>query len=253
MATLLLRLAGPLQSWGIDSKFETRRTNDFPTKSGVIGLLAAALGYSRDEPLDILTALNFGIRIDKEGDLLTDYHIARGKKKGSNQDETYVTNRFYLADAIFVAGFESENIKLLQELEKALKAPAFPLYLGRRSCIPTMPLVLGIRELSLVEALQKEPWQLPQWQQKHLRYQSDGKLRVIIDAEIPNPSSVSRDLPISFSQKYRKFALRPVQELGYVEQNIEEDIEEEEEEKIEEIPEKKSDHDAFSDLPELGE
>lgn len=247
MATLLLRLAGPLQSWGIDSKFETRRTNDFPTKSGVIGLLAAALGYSRDEPLDTLTALNFGIRIDKEGDLLTDYHIARGKKKGSNQDETYVTNRFYLADAIFVAGFESEDIKLLKELEKALKAPAFPLYLGRRSCIPTMPLVLGIRELSLVEALQKEPWQ-----QKRLRNKSDGKLRVIIDAEIPNPSSVLRDLPISFSQKHRKFSLRPVQELGYVKQKIEENIEEKEE-KIEEILEKKSEHDVFSDLHELGE
>ena len=43
MATLLLRLAAPLQAWGADSKFETRKTNREPTKSGVIGLLAAAL------------------------------------------------------------------------------------------------------------------------------------------------------------------------------------------------------------------
>ena len=250
MATLLLRLAGPLQSWGIDSKFETRRTNDFPTKSGVVGLIAAALGYSRDDPLDTLTALNFGIRIDKEGDLLTDYHTAKAQTK---KEESYVTNRFYLADAIFVAGLESNDIKFLKELEKALKAPVFPLYLGRRSCIPTMPLVLGIRNLSLVEALQKEPWQLSKWQQKRLRSKSDGKLRLIIDAEIPNPSSVLRDLPISFSQKHRKFALRPVQELAYVEQKIEEVIEENIEEKIEEIPETKSEHDVFSDLPDLGE
>lgn len=49
MATLLLRLAAPLQSWGADSKFETRKTNREPTKSGVIGLLAAALGLRRDD------------------------------------------------------------------------------------------------------------------------------------------------------------------------------------------------------------
>ena len=247
MATLLLRLAGPLQSWGIDSKFETRRTNDFPTKSGVIGLLAAALGFSRDEPLDRLTSLNFGVRVDKEGDLLTDFHTAKAQTK---KQESHITNRFYLADAIFLAGLETNDIELLKELEAALKAPVFPLYLGRRACVPTMPLVLGIRELSLVEALQKEPWQLPKWQQKHLRNKYDGKLRLIIDAEIPNPSSLLRDLPISFSQKHRKFALRPVQELAYVEQKIEEVIEENIEEKIEEIPETKSEHDVFSNLGE---
>ena len=101
MATLLLRLAGPLQSWGVDSKFETRGTLDFPTKSGVIGLLAAALGYSRDEPLDRLNKLKFGVRVDKEGVRLHDYHTAKGKK------DTYVTHRYYLSDAVFLAGLES--------------------------------------------------------------------------------------------------------------------------------------------------
>ena len=47
MSTLLLRLAGPLQAWGNDSKFETRRTGREPSKSGVIGLLAAALGKKK--------------------------------------------------------------------------------------------------------------------------------------------------------------------------------------------------------------
>ena len=49
---LLLRLAGPLQSWGMLSHFNERDTARFPTRSGVIGLLAAALGIARDEPLD---------------------------------------------------------------------------------------------------------------------------------------------------------------------------------------------------------
>ena len=69
MATLLLRLAAPLQAWGADSKFETRKTNREPTKSGVIGLLAAALGLRRDESegLARLTGLRFGVRVEGKG------------------------------------------------------------------------------------------------------------------------------------------------------------------------------------------
>ena len=76
MATLLLRLAAPLQAWGADSKFETRKTGREPTKSGVIGLLAAALGLRRDESeaLTRLTGLRFGVRVEREGQLLVDYH-----------------------------------------------------------------------------------------------------------------------------------------------------------------------------------
>ena len=79
MATLLLRLAAPLQAWGADSKFETRKTNREPTKSGVIGLLAAALGLRRDESegLARLTGLRFGVRVEREGQLLVDYHTAK--------------------------------------------------------------------------------------------------------------------------------------------------------------------------------
>ena len=67
MATLLLRLAAPLQSWGAESKFDTRRTGREPTKSGVIGLLAAALGIRRDADAEIQglsAALRFGVRVD---------------------------------------------------------------------------------------------------------------------------------------------------------------------------------------------
>lgn len=72
MATLLLRLAAPLQSWGSDSKFETRKTDREPTKSGVVGLLAAALGLRRDdtEGLARLNGLRFAVRADQEGSLL---------------------------------------------------------------------------------------------------------------------------------------------------------------------------------------
>ena len=70
MATLLLRLAAPLQSWGCGSKFNIRNTEREPTKSGVIGMIAAAMGIQRnDDPkkLEPLCRLRYGVRVDREG------------------------------------------------------------------------------------------------------------------------------------------------------------------------------------------
>ena len=199
MASLLLRLAGPMQSWGAESKFETRRTMDFPTKSGVIGMLAAALGYTRDMPLDRLNSLKFGVRADYDGIADYDYHIARNPK----QDKlTYITNREYIYDAVFLAGVESDDTEFLQELENALKNPVYQLYLGRRSCPPTMPLVLGIRDGDLQSCLKSEKWLLPEWR----RGSKENRLRIIFESE--NGQAILRDNPVSFSQKHRIFGLR---------------------------------------------
>ena len=170
MATLLLRLAAPLQSWGSDSKFETRKTDREPTKSGVVGLLAAALGLRRDdtEGLARLNGLRFAVRADQEGSLLVDFHTAKSR------DTSYVTYRHYLQDAVFLAGLESEDEALLRELEAALRHPVYPLYLGRRSCPPTLPLCLGIRQGSLLDVLRTEPMQG--------RKPETGKLRIVADA-----------------------------------------------------------------------
>ena len=176
MATLLLRLAAPLQAWGADSKFETRKTNREPTKSGVIGLLAAALGLRRDESegLARLTGLRFGVRVEREGQLLVDYHTV----KTQDEKNSYVTYRHYLQDAVFLAGLESEDAALLQQLQDALQHPAFPLYLGRRSCPPALPLCLGLRQGSLQETLQTEPPLCP------------GKLcRMVLDADPQEPGA----------------------------------------------------------------
>ena len=95
MSTLLLRLAGPMQSWGTDSKFDVRRTGREPSKSGVIGLVAAALGIARQDrqALQTLNSLRFGVRVDREGALLRDFHTARPEK-----GTPYVTYRYYLSD-----------------------------------------------------------------------------------------------------------------------------------------------------------
>lgn len=205
MATLLLRLAAPLQSWGADSKFETRKTNREPTKSGVLGLVAAALGLRRDdeEGLARLARLRFGVRVDREGDLLVDFHMARHPTVKAN---AWVTYRHYLCDAVFLAGLESDDRAWLGEIEAALRRPVYPPFLGRRSCPPTQPLCLGLRESGLRDALRTEPRLV-----KPRRGESD-RLRMVIDA-VPGESGVPvHDLPLSFSPLQRRFGFRPARE-----------------------------------------
>ena len=207
MATLLLRLAAPLQAWGSDSKFETRKTDREPTKSGVVGLLAAALGLRRDdtEGLARLNGLRFAVRADQEGSLLVDFHTANREEDRKKGKAPYVTYRHYLQDAVFLVGLESEDTALLQELETALKHPVYPLYLGRRSCPPTLPLCLGIRQGSLLDVLRTEPMQG--------RKPETGKLRIVADADPADPAAVPRqDLPMSFSPVHRQYGFRPVRE-----------------------------------------
>lgn len=89
-----------------------------------------------------------------------------------------------------------------------MKNPAFPLFLGRRSCPPTMPIVLGVRSKELVTALQEEPWQADETIYK----KEDGKLRLITDGNAEDVMSVVRDVPVSFSKYHRKFTWRNVKE-----------------------------------------
>jgi len=194
MSTLLLRLAAPLQAWGAESKFERRATGREPTKSGVIGLLAAALGRRRSEPLDDLARLKFGVRIDRPGQVMMDFHMAHSMK------QAYVTKRYYLEDAVFVVGLEGDT-EFLRILESALNAPFFPLFLGRRSCPPTGQVCMGIRMASLKDALISEPLSVSR---------KNGEAEDIMLTL--NTDTVGdyrqRDFPISFSQQHRKFAYR---------------------------------------------
>lgn len=218
MATLLLRLAAPLQAWGADSKFETRRTNREPTKSGVLGMLAAALGLRRDDDVSLqkLNKLQFGVRIDKEGKLLVDFHMANppsGDYKYVNYKPPgngYVTYRHYLSDAVFLAGLSCDDKVFLEKLQGALLHPVFPLFLGRRSCPPSLPLVLGIREAGLEEALKNEPALL------YERKKQAGTLRIVMDASPEDKGSAFvHDLPLSFSPMYRKHGYRRAKEFMY--------------------------------------
>lgn len=207
MSTLLLRLAAPMQSWGISSKFDRRTTNMEPTRSGVIGMLAAAMGLSREEPLDVFKALKFGVRIDQSGSMERDFHMAH-RGEGS-KSSAWVTHRYYLEDAVFLAGLEGPS-EFLAELESALMHPVYPLALGRRSCPPAEPLVLGIRDVDLLTALRQEEWQASSWYQRKAKCQHITSLEIVRDAEPDEDGYAVRDVPESFSQKRRLYHFRNV-------------------------------------------
>ncbi|MBQ9616799.1 MAG: type I-E CRISPR-associated protein Cas5/CasD, partial [Oscillibacter sp.] len=122
-----------------------------------------------------------------------------------------VTHRYYLSDAVFLAGLESPDRAYLEKLEYALRHPVFPLFLGRRSCPPSVPLVLGIRETGLLSALLDEPWQAAEWKQMQIRktLRRPVSLRLITDA-LPGETDggIVRDLPITFNPAHRKFGWR---------------------------------------------
>lgn len=199
MSTLLLRFAAPMQAWGADSRFDIRKTNREPTKSGVVGLLAAALGLQRDAPLNELTALRMGVRVDREGVLLRDFHMVHGEKS------SYVTTRYYLCDAVFLVGVFSEDEVLMRRLEEAVRCPAFPLFLGRRSCPPEGRVCLGLRAMTLEDALTSEPSLAA-----HGAVQQNERLRMVL--EDPRGTARLRDMPISFSPFDRQYGYRAARE-----------------------------------------
>ncbi len=201
MSTLLLRLSAPMQAWGFDSKFDTRGTQREPTKSAVLGLLAASLGLKRDdtESLAKLSSLKFGVRVDREGELLNDFHMVKGAKS------SYVTHRYYLCDAVFLCGLEASNHAELEQYVYALTHPAYPLFLGRRSCPPTLPLVLGIRSCDLETALREEPKLV----------ESDGVVRIVLDAPPESQNPVCKDVPLSFNPRRREFGYRKYKEMFF--------------------------------------
>lgn len=169
MATLLMRLQGPLQSWGTTSRFDERDTQLEPSKSGVLGLVCAALGRDRSEPLDDLAALRMGVRVDREGVPMRDYQTATGVLIATGKADlrrTVVSPRFYLADAAFLVGLEGEDEGLLARIQDALRGPVWPLALGRKSFVPGMPVWLadGLSPLPLQQALAGYPRLVsPQW------------------------------------------------------------------------------------------
>lgn len=206
MSVLLLRLAGPLQAWGSAARFVRRTTENAPTKSGVLGLLAAAEGRPREADLSDLAALRYGVRIDQPGTRVRDFQTAHHFVSDKSMP---LSERFYLADAVFVAAVEGEP-DTVRRLDAAVKEPVYLPYLGRRSCPPAAPVDLGVRDdADLVTALEQAPWQASDWYR--VRAKDGGELTLLLDsAPEQRPDLSFRDEPVSFDPRHRRYGLRGV-------------------------------------------
>lgn len=231
--TILLRLSAPMQSWGVSSRFSIRDSAKEPTKSGVIGLLCAALGISREaantENPDFAELLNLrmGVRELKKGFLESDFHTAvnvsksSGKRPTKNKDSQYtvISTRYYLADADFLVGLESYDLKLLEKIQTALKNPKWHLFLGRKSFPPAEPVFLpdGIKsDTNLIEALENFAYNSNDIQSKNQR--------LIIEDD--SGTQICQDVPLDFAK--RRFSLRRVKTDFITPEKIEKEVRENE-------------------------
>lgn len=249
--TLVLRLAAPFQAWGSESKFDIRKTGREPTKSGVVGMLTAAMGRRRDDSVEDLNSLRMGVRVDREGIILRDFHMAR-KIEAGKLKESYLTNRYYLSDAVFVVGLEGEDRRFLEYLANQINYPSYPLFLGRRSCPPTLPIVLGVEEKRLEDALADVP------NQDTSRGRKKDKVRMIIEVrDLCEKKMTVQDVPVSFNPENRRYSYRNVCEkwlessvLFGTAANLEEKVAIKDNENNDHTERRQTTHDAFLELLE---
>lgn len=204
--TLLLRLKAPMQSWGVSSRFSIRDTGKEPSKSGVIGLLCAALGISRDEAntdnprFDELAKLKMNVRVLHEGVMQKDYHTAQNVAKAAGgTKETELSVRWYLADADFLVGLESGDFPFLENLQNALKKPKWQLFLGRKSFVPSVPVYFAGNGLQNGES---------ETILRSFEIETLAKNQRLIIEDNKNGTEVRQDVPLDFAK--RRFSLRRV-------------------------------------------
>ena len=230
MSVLILRLTAPLQSWGLQSRFTVRDTAREPTKSGVVGLLGAALGRPRDANFGDLNALRMAVRVDRPGALRRDYQTAGGgtvpnrkaygvaetsadpgKPVTEGKLRTVLSNRYYLADADFRVALEGDA-DFLTELEQAVREPRWPLFLGRKAFTPTQPLCRGVHDdVSLADALQTEPWFYRHAREQRDFEKTERRCRAVFElspADASQADDVRPDIVDTFAS--RDFQLRHV-------------------------------------------
>lgn len=129
MKTIVLNLKGPLQSYGIHSQFNERRTESKPQKSAIIGIIAASLGYKRDDPrIKDLKDIKIEVETIKKPHLLRDFQVAKNKKT------SYLISKYYLEDGNFRVKVIINDDNFAKEIYNALKNPVFQPFMGRKSC-----------------------------------------------------------------------------------------------------------------------
>lgn len=235
---LAMRFEAPMQAWGDSARWSVRDTRPEPTFSGIIGLVAAASGWGLDADGDERVAalsgtVRLGVRADREGTPLRDYHTIGGTRSGRETPwtglltaegktkrtattaalHTEVSERNYLCDACYLVMLEADAATLAA-IETAVRAPTWPPFLGRKACVPSAPLIPALPETPpivsgpLADAIRAYPW---------LGRSTDTRpahLRAVVDEATgvrAGMRSLRHDVPKSFRR--RLFVHRYVREL----------------------------------------
>jgi CRISPR system Cascade subunit CasD len=210
-----LRLQGPMQSWGHSSQFNRRDTALFPTKSALVGLCCAAMGFGRGSEEEKTTLLKFTEtklvcfaipckQKNKEVAVkrMQDYHTVQNTRdaKGNIKNDAVLTYRQYLNDACFIALLEGET-EFLSHIAEGLQNPVWGVWLGRKACIPSAPVFAGLYS-SESEAISK----ILEFEGKTI--ENFSHVREV--SSFGDGVDSYMDQPVSFDIHGRKFAPRRV-------------------------------------------
>ncbi|MEN9358903.1 MAG: hypothetical protein RL095_438 [Verrucomicrobiota bacterium] len=219
---LVMRLQGPLQSWGIDSRFDERRSDDFPSKSALIGLISAAMGLEKGSPREALVLPRLAamellvVRETQEEPVrLRDFHTVRNVRRAeppsSNPNsksksaikEVDVTRRDYLCGCGFLAFFSGEP-ELIAEVAAALRDPVYGIWLGRKCCLPSAPVFAGVYpdEASALLAELKVPLDERAWE-RDSSSRSSAAWRLDVPISYGHSNGASRKMAARWVETYR--------------------------------------------------
>ena len=147
---LILKLQGPMQSWGGHTYEDYRPSEGFPTRSGVVGLLGACLGIDREEKqrlLELAANISMAVRADELSvgiTRMTDFHTIQDARKvdGKPNKNPVISRREYLCDASFTIAVQVKagSEFTTDDISEAVQLPVYTLFLGRRSCPVSRPL-----------------------------------------------------------------------------------------------------------------
>lgn len=219
---LAFYLDAPLQAWGASSRYQIRDTDAFPTKSGVLGMIAAAMGIDKEDPREEervaeLAALRFSAKrvyTQNRADVgrLMDFHTVGGgydTDKGSGERlfvtrkasgapfGTVITKRSYLTDAKFIVCLQ-RDATLLAACADALENPVWGVWFGRKACLPAAPLAPTLAD-TIEKALED------------LRSKMPSPIELDVDGRVEEPGDGAwhvMDDPVSFGK--RTYRSRPV-------------------------------------------
>ena len=209
---LVMYFDAPMQSWGYQSKFDQRTSLSHPTKSGVTGLICAAMGIPKNDnnSLAEIVALELIVYVLEFPHRITDFHTIGGgyNKKKTPQNiaktangktgNTVVSRREYLLDAKFAVVLSGEEI-LVNKVAQALKNPKWGIWLGRKNCIPAEPVFRGVFD----------DFETAETFVKTLAKTKDSKIRKIETVKnFDDATGNIMDIPINFDK--REFSIRRI-------------------------------------------